>query len=176
MGQNYRIAKILDIVFGYLKTWIIFITWTCLLADASSKIPVRHEVNSSMIVSSDRNRNHANRWFRVSSIKKFFFIIFYLISYVYDLIEIMLIRIWSNFCLKNEKALKQMKFSSAIGLNSIWLLIYDKGGSISDSFLPWLKFPKTCAISLKKDAQDSVWHTFGQIQANLKNYVRLSHL
>ena len=43
------------------------------IADASSKIPVRHEVNSSMIVSSDRNRNHANRWFRVSSIKKFFF-------------------------------------------------------------------------------------------------------
>ena len=72
MGQNYRIPKILDIVFGYLITWIIFITWTCLLADASSKIPVRHEVNSSMIVSSDRNRNHANRWFRVSFVKTCF--------------------------------------------------------------------------------------------------------
>ena len=71
-GQNYRIVKVLDIFF-----WIsenldnFFFTWTCLLADASSKIPVRHEVNSSMIVSSDRNRNHANRWFRVSFVKSF---------------------------------------------------------------------------------------------------------
>ena len=51
------------------------------IADASSKIPVRHEVNSSMIVSSDRNRNHANRWFRVSFVKSFWNLVW--ISFIF---------------------------------------------------------------------------------------------
>ena len=35
------------------------------IADASARIPVRHDVNSSLVVSSNSHRTSRNRWFRV---------------------------------------------------------------------------------------------------------------